>query len=357
MLEKVGFKNFLALRDVEIDLEPFTVIVGPNSSGKSTILDGIRRIAGAKHNLSGLIGTPDIANGLQSYDVNTYLNKKAQEVKLSFRFVEESSPEQFWEFSKERISSSMTSHKFYPKFEVHLLKFSVNDASKPSYSESLSPILEPSGQGLATICSYLQGSDPEKFLWIQEKIHLIIPGLKRFRIRPARVPALYWFNINLREKTERIARNLDAIGHEIIFDFENAENIPAWQVSEGTLFVLTVLAAASSSNENMVLLIDDLERGLHPKAVRDLMKALREIQKMTPGLQIIATSHSPYILDRLEAKEVRVATLDPELGTLVAKLEDYPDFEKWREAMTPGEFWSFVGEDWVRDLLVGKVRG
>ena len=155
----------------------------------------------------------------------------------------------------------------------------------------------------------------------------------------------------------RVIQRLEGSGQELLFDFTNAESIPASQVSEGTLFALTVLVTAASSSADTVMLIDDLERGLHPKAVRDLMIALREIQKLKPGLQIIATSHSPYILDRLEAKEVRVVNLDPELGTLVAKLEDYPNFDKWRDAMTPGEFWSFVGEDWVKDLLVGRVRG
>ncbi len=45
MLQKVGFQNFLALRNVELTLEPFTVIVGPNASGKSSILEGIQRIS------------------------------------------------------------------------------------------------------------------------------------------------------------------------------------------------------------------------------------------------------------------------------------------------------------------------
>jgi predicted ATPase len=138
-------------------------------------------------------------------------------------------------------------------------------------------------------------------------------------------------------------------------DFTNALDIPASRVSEGTLFALTVLVAVASSEGDTAILIDDIERGLHPKAVKDLIRVLREIQKITPNLQIIATSHSPYVLHELEPKEVRVVNFDPELGTLVARLEDYPDFDKWRNEMTPGEFWSFVGEDWVTELARQKV--
>jgi predicted ATPase len=356
MLEKVGFKNFLALRDVEIDLEPFTVIVGPNSSGKSTILEGIDRISNAK-NGSRLLVKRVLPNGEISYNLKDFLSRlsKTQEIEFSYKKDKESR-QRYVADNYLRVDVSAVVD-FRPDFDSKVLRFNSSEAAQPSYTESLNPSIEVSGKGLATVCSYLQDPKPDAFAWVQEKIRSVIPNLQRFRMKRAIVPALYWFEIDFQSKIDRINRGLEAAGQELVFDFTNAENIPASQVSEGTLFVLAVLVMAASSSGDTVLLIDDLERGLHPKAVRDLMTALREIQKMTPGLQIIATSHSPYILDRLEAKEVRVATLDPELGTLVAKLEDYPDFDKWREAMTPGEFWSFVGEDWVKDLLVGKVRG
>src|SRR5262249_16183938 len=41
MISKVSIRNFRSLRDVSIDLERFTVFVGPNASGKSSILQGL----------------------------------------------------------------------------------------------------------------------------------------------------------------------------------------------------------------------------------------------------------------------------------------------------------------------------
>src|SRR5437762_406195 len=41
MIETVSFKNFKALRDVTIPLERFTVLVGPNASGKTSVLQGL----------------------------------------------------------------------------------------------------------------------------------------------------------------------------------------------------------------------------------------------------------------------------------------------------------------------------
>jgi predicted ATPase len=41
MIQSVRFENFRCLRDVELTLEPLTVLVGPPASGKSTVLDGL----------------------------------------------------------------------------------------------------------------------------------------------------------------------------------------------------------------------------------------------------------------------------------------------------------------------------
>ena len=41
-LEQVHIKNFLSLRNVTLPLKPLTVLVGPNASGKSNVLESLR---------------------------------------------------------------------------------------------------------------------------------------------------------------------------------------------------------------------------------------------------------------------------------------------------------------------------
>jgi predicted ATPase len=137
------------------------------------------------------------------------------------------------------------------------------------------------------------------------------------------------------------------IAEELIFDFFDADGVPAKYVSEGTLLTLCILAATARFENEAIVLIDDIERGLHPKAIHDLIKTLKELQRINTDLQIIATSHSPYLLDELEPHEIRVVTRDAEHGAIVGKLSDHPNFERWKETMLPGEFWSHVGEDWL----------
>lgn len=47
MITGLQFKNFRALEKYRLTLDSFNVLVGPNNAGKSTILDGLRLLAGA----------------------------------------------------------------------------------------------------------------------------------------------------------------------------------------------------------------------------------------------------------------------------------------------------------------------
>src|SRR5690606_21736785 len=42
MLQSFQVQNFKCLRDVKIDLDPFTVLVGPSDGGKTSILEALR---------------------------------------------------------------------------------------------------------------------------------------------------------------------------------------------------------------------------------------------------------------------------------------------------------------------------
>ena len=41
MIESIQFKNFKCLRDTTLPLSPCTILVGPNGSGKTTVLEAL----------------------------------------------------------------------------------------------------------------------------------------------------------------------------------------------------------------------------------------------------------------------------------------------------------------------------
>jgi hypothetical protein len=74
---------------------------------------------------------------------------------------------------------------------------------------------------------------------------------------------------------------------------------------------------------------------------------LRRTLAQNSELQIVATSHSPYLVDFLKAEEILLTNLDEEGYAVIKPLTAHPDYERSKDFFDPGEFWSTVGEGWV----------
>jgi predicted ATPase len=225
----------------------------------------------------------------------------------------------------------------------------------PSYNEDEEeiPRLHFDGGGLASVLADMAGRMPEPFEAIQASVRAVVPTLERIRLRPAKVYRTERQRIQIDEA--QIVHPVErwVWGHQIVLDFAGAPDVPAQLASEGTLLAVGLMTALHAEPQPRLLLLDDMDQALHPRAQRELIAQVRSILRSRPELQIIATSHSPYLLDQFDAKEVlltAVPTSGPEAGsTACASLREHPDFERWKEVARTGELWSFVGEDWVLD--------
>jgi predicted ATPase len=375
VIERLRVENFLALRNVTVEFEPFTVLVGANASGKSTVMEALHRVCTLRYgNPRVLVEGGDYKKVLDSnspfvspvevmnksgvseimfcvsidrtdvvgYGLGMSYEEKAYE---NSTWVFKTPPsDQFFEYDVRNIAyikSDIGFQSALPLFPASIfLKPEFSSLSMPSFSPLPKPFIERSGAGLATVCSNLQQENPDAFEIVQASLRKVIPSIKRFRLRRAEATAQNYVNA-------LAPANWTGIAEELIFYFEDGKGISAKYVSEGTLLVLCILVAAAGFENDGLILIDDIERGLHPQAIWELMKALRELQQQNPKLQLVATSHSPYVLNELDPKEVRLMARDSEHGATVAKLTDHPDFAEWSMVMRPGEFWTHVGETWM----------
>jgi energy-coupling factor transporter ATP-binding protein EcfA2 len=380
MIRSVEFRNFKSLREVKLDLERFTVLVGPNASGKTTILQGLDI-------LTRLYGQEpqDLFRG----DLDPFLlytRGAAGPIELlleqgdsALKFTgtpkggspATGSPHQPsngqgrpWEFGRVgRMGPAeaqgdpsvwVTPHALKGPTAA-FLRLDPKRLSDPSYSPGESPQIEPDGTGLASALAYTALNQPDTFAALKETLRGLFPyvrGVRFERVRvlrateeptktdhgwvPVTAPRTYW-------------------GESIVFDMEGAPGIPAAHASDGTVLVLGLLAAIMGADRRQLVLLDDLDHGLHPKAQRDLVGLLRKLLDEMPDLQIVATTHSPYLLDQMRPEEVRLTTRRPDGSVACGRLDEHPDFERWREAMTPGEFWSMVGEKWVAERRAQEV--
>ena len=76
----------------------------------------------------------------------------------------------------------------------------------------------------------------------------------------------------------------------------NGRQISAYSASDGTLRFLGMLAALLSEDEDGLLFIEEIDNGIHPSRLWLLIELI-EKQTAKGGIQVIATTHSPDVLN------------------------------------------------------------
>jgi predicted ATPase len=330
MIETLKLRNFKVLRDVDVKLRPLTVIVGPNGSGKSTLLEALQEAVSIRFPPSwesrGLLSR--ISQGRPALGFSgTFSGKRLEEFTLHFER-NSFTVEGFWD-GQRLHDPFLPSDLREALSRADLYRFDVRSLSAPSVPKSVSLQLPFDGKGLSSLLAGLYLKDLYRFQSLIERLKRVIPSAESFHIEQA------------------VVENESTVGYQLIFDMKGAKGVPAASISDGTLLTLALLTALVTTDRAQLILVDDLERGLHPKAVGDLVQQLRRIQEEDPELQIVATSHSPYLVGFLQAEEVLLTSLDEDGYAVIKPLTDHPDYERWKDFMDPGEFWSTVGEGWI----------
>jgi hypothetical protein len=133
----------------------------------------------------------------------------------------------------------------------------------------------------------------------------------------------------------------------ILLDFENAPDIPAEDVSEGTLVTLAFVIALCAAPRPHTFLFDDLGLSLHPTGQMELVRQIHRLLAEMPDVQILATTHSPYILDEMKPEDVVVMAARSDGTVASKKLSEHPD-AKMTGYLTTGELWGLGDETtWV----------
>jgi predicted ATPase len=377
MIRRAAFSNFKSLRAVACDFERFTVIVGANASGKTSILDGLLHLGlSPRYQLGSLLkaywSPTELRSRGTSGDMGLELrgdfdgSEARVTIRVAFPEKIDGEDERAWtasvtfEWAGQQETASQDEHTkelkgplarklFIALRTPRKLRLDAQKLAMPSYNHhpGESPRLGVDGDGLASVLLDLIARDPDSFEKIQEAARRIVPSLKRIRLRPAKVYRTATQRIQVDESAFDHPFQQSYSGHELLLDFKGAPDVPGPLASEGTLLTIGVLTALYAEPQPRLLLLDDLDEALHPRAQKELIAQLRRVLNERPELQIIATSHSPYLLDCFAPQEVLLTAAGPDGSTGCARLSEHPEIGRWKDIAKAGELWSFVGEDWV----------
>ncbi|WP_246105796.1 AAA family ATPase [Rosistilla ulvae] len=214
------------------------------------------------------------------------------------------------------------------------LRWSARNLSLPA---TLSPKrhlrLAGNGFGLPTMLDDLLGESRERFGELERKFCAQFSGVKGLQLKQEQA-----FDSPVDDPEQTLTLK-PGNGKQLYFLLENGSEIPAPQAAEGMLYTLAYLAIAYLPKPPKILLVEEPENGIHPGRVREIVRLLRQMTENDPKIQVIMTSHSPYLVDEMQPHEVtwcrrengRVTTQRLDANELVQQQKDL--FEL-------GEIWS-----------------
>ncbi len=399
MITKLHIENFKCLRDVTVELQPLTVLIGKNDTGKTSFLEAL-----------GMLG--DLANGratplLQHNGFDNVLSRGAEKRQIAWDATIAPSPriplpgqasyrlafsvdrlglvvreEQLSiEGSDTRITRAADGqgatlredgkdHGFGGNFRDVVVLASIKNnsvlpasnavaaalATTPPYrfdAQRLTtpgsfnpgpanpgefPRLESDGLGLPTVLDYLLGTRRKVFDQIERELCDAVPQVKGILVTPA--------------------PNGAAPGSKAIsFELAGGHTIPASFASDGVLFLLAYLILIHAPGAPAVIRLEEPENGIHPRQLERIAGYLKRLTdpvgRAANTAQIVVATHSPYFLDFVPSESVIVFGRRENGETVTAPLVALPGVkERIASGFSLGEMWFNVGEDeLLADLL------
>jgi predicted ATPase len=322
MIQSLQFKNYRVLRDAELPLGPFTLLVGPNGSGKSTVLHALRSLRTlAESNDVGFGAVTSVVNTEGYTSLIVAFSESFEQIESSVRWQRDTIT--IWDGRPVGITQGRNHDLRTFLHRIRTYTFDEKAIIKPVH---LTPQIElnEDGGNLAGVLDRLRDHAPEKFEAYNREVAALAPEFDRVLFD---TPQNGFRGFMLRTK----------VGHHAI---------PARDLSQGTVLALALLALTHLETPPSMICIEEPDRGIHPRLYREIRDALYRLSYPEqfgldrPPVQVLITSHSPYMLDlhRDHPEEVVIAEKVGSEGTF-SRLADREDLEDLLSEATLGEIW------------------
>ncbi len=340
MLTRLEVDGFKSLRDFSIELEPLTVLLGPNDAGKSNILEALalssrlsvhtpedalkqgRGRALDQFRREGTQVAPAITLNLETLepdfdDEARWVDRMRHELKLERR-ASGAGPERINLQAKKNQPMDRAGDTWlsaHPAWDPlvsepsdfvreagrgesapHVPIIELYAAHMREASEQIdSGILAPDASNLPSVLAW---QSDEILAEIRTQLAALIPGIADFSI-------------------------IEQLGqYQIEFRARDGATIPARLASDGTLRMLALLTAVlarGGGRWNSIICVEEPENGIYPGRLRRLIDFLHEVTRSDSWIageaavlapQILITTHSPVFLAALRQQPDALRYID-----------------------------------------------
>ena len=332
MIASVQFRHFKALRAASLRLEPFNLVIGPNGSGKTSLVQAILQLRALAARPAGAAPAP--AAGPETrppnrpeivfrftppdHDIEVHLGCAAGPVCDRLEAYHPPAAGPRWEALRARLQG----------IRAYLFDhYAMAEPADPAGGGELAT----NGRNLGAVLAAMRAGRPEVFARLEAEFCRALPDYTAIAPQPA--------------GDGRVVLALRLAEESAVLTAEN--------LSQGALYTLAVLTLSFAAAPPTVVCLEEADRGLHPRLLREVRDALYRLAypascgEEREAVQIVATTHSPYLLDlfRDHPEEIVVASRRGG-GATFERLGDRPGV---REILREGS----LGDLWFSGILGG----
>jgi predicted ATPase len=343
-LQSFRLKNFKAVRDSGlIRFTPLTVFIGNNGSGKSSVIEGLEML---KH-----IAASGIDTALRPWLGFEHIwNKAANHIQTidGAGNICVSNPMTFCVKGKSALN-----HENY-KIELSLGMDDKGNKVFVQHYRILSHDRKPH-QGL------MDDGTPEYQMAMDDKLPMITAAWQFITLSPQDMlyphpqkrtrgaiglkkdgANIAEFLQNIRDDDVDVFNDLIELERNVYLTLKEKgieDKLPGWLLSQGTLRILALLCVFRHPAPPSVIVIEEIENGLDPRTIHMLVNEIRAFVQSGKG-QVIATTHSPYLLDLLPLSQIIVVERDEEGSPIFHRPSEDKELSIWAEKFAPGKLYT-----------------
>lgn len=295
MINSVYINNFKSLVDFHLEKpNPFTVFIGPNASGKTSIFEALESLSLFYSFFSNELIEENL---FEDYFIDDLVNKnKSQTSDFSVSVKGDENELQYFSeaknYTKEKFTTNQLNFRNAMSYDEKFLKFFIKNFSRLFIeNNSIDKIIIPSNKKLFPSAQNLE--------LVLNRI------LKNATIKEE---IIEWLSLMIPEFEDLIIEKSGISGKLNFYIKEKFTQspFPKHLLSNGTYNIIAILTAVfQNEGSPQFLCIDEPENGLNPKVIKELLNLFRQRCEEN-GDYIWINTHNPYLLKFLKPEEVVV---------------------------------------------------
>jgi len=287
VITEVGINNFKCIRQSFFNFRPLTILTGTNSSGKSTVIQAILFTSSMYNQKNQSI----LKSVIKYLSLETIKNKYTNDdtVEVSFKYKDSEYARIMQPIGRLNVNAALgndRNNEIELKYEETLFYLSANRNGQEelsNYNESVRV-----GENGQYILGYYQ----------QKKDEVVINKLIKSNISFTLKEQVRWWlshilGLELELKTNKVTDTMVTS----YFNIGELENISPHNTGAGNSYLVKILIMCLTAKEGDVLIIENPEIHLHPKAQARLGSFLAFVANA--DIQLIVETHCEHLINRL----------------------------------------------------------